>query len=218
MNLTYKDLIGQRFGRLMVVEHVGTRSKSALWKCKCDCGNTTEVISGNLVRGGTQSCGCLVSQLAKERMTTHGKHGTRLYKIWQGMNQRCNNSNYTDYDNYGGRGITVCDEWSEFMPFYRWAMNNGYKNNLSIDRINNDGNYETGNCKWSTMKEQANNKRTNVCYEYQNQKKNLTQWSEQSGISRYHLYQRIRRDGWTIEKALNTPIGTYKYGKGGKTI
>lgn len=203
------DLTGQRFGRLMVVKHIGTRSKSALWKCLCDCGTETEVVYGSLISGYTKSCGCLHREIAKEMMTTHGMRGTKLYKVWNNMLQRSNNLNNKYYSDYGGRGITVCDEWREFLPFYNWAMTNGYLEGLSIDRINNDGNYESSNCKWSTMKEQSNNRRNTVWIEYQGDRKTLAQWADIYGISSACLYGRIKI-GWAIDKALLTPIRIQK--------
>lgn len=197
----FKDLTGKRFGRLLVIERIGTKGGHALWKCKCDCGNEAEESSKFLNRGHTNSCGCLV----KERMTTHGLSKTKLHNVWNSMKERCSNPNVKNYSSYGGRGITVCDEWSDFIPFYQWAMNNGYTDELTIDRVDNDGNYEVGNCKWSTYKEQANNKRNNFCCEYQGETKTISQWSEIIGISPSILLWRVRK-GWGIEKALETPI------------
>jgi len=203
------DLTGKRFGRLLVIERVGTRGRSVLWKCRCDCGNEKEIVSGSLINGNTKSCGCLQAQSAKEKHTTHGMKRTRIYNTWAKMIQRCNNQNEKCYQNYGGRGIRVCDNWSEFIPFYSWAMKNGYDDSLSIDRINNDGNYEASNCKFSTSKEQANNRRGNVFYEYQGEIKTLSQWSDVCKASRDSLLHRIKA-GWTIEKALLTPARKYK--------
>jgi len=205
MSRIYKDLTGQRFGRLVAIERAGTRNGYALWKCKCDCGKETEVISNSLKRGLSKSCGCLRTELNIERHFIHGMTHTKLFKTWQGMIQRCTNSKETSFKNYGGRGISVCNEWSDFISFYTWSMNSGYNDKLTIDRIDNDGDYEPGNCTWSTCKEQANNKRNNVLYEYKGNKKTISQWSDIYGISYSVIALRFKR-GWSIEKTLTTPI------------
>lgn len=158
----YIDLTGQRFGRLVAIEKERTVGGRAFWKCKCDCGEEKTVSSNHLRMGTVQSCGCLNAELCRERIakinTTHGKSNTRLYRIWAGMLRRCFNARADNYEYYGARGITVCDEWkNSFQTFYDWSMVNGYADNLSIDREDVNGNYEPTNCRWVTMKEQNYN-------------------------------------------------------------
>lgn len=161
-----KELSGEKFGRLFVVKYDSTNAKGkALWECLCDCGNTKVVIGENLRAGFTTSCGCYKREVEVKASVTHGLSHvdgkkSRLYSIWGDMKRRCNNIKNKEYKNYGGRGITVCDEWEhDYLKFHEWAIANGYDGSLTLDRINVNGNYEPSNCKWSTWSQQGQNKR-----------------------------------------------------------
>lgn len=139
-----------------------------------------------------------------DKRVRHGMYGTRIYGIWAAMKARCGNPNYTEYELYGGRGVKVCEEWIDFMNFHEWAKISGYSDDLSIDRINNDGNYEPSNCKWSTPKEQANNRRSNRMISYKGKTMNLKEWASALGMGYRSLHKRINK-GWSVEEAFTRP-------------
>lgn len=200
------DLTGQKFDRLIVVKKIGkNKFNNILWECQCDCGNKKITTSTNLIKGICKSCGCLHKEGNRR---THKMSKSRIYNIWHKMNERCYNVNDNAYRNYGARGIKVYKYWQPqnngFINFYKWSTKNGYKEDLSIDRINNNGNYTPKNCRWITMKEQANNKRNNLVIEYKGVKKTLKEWSEELNMSYNCLRHRLYRS-WTIEKAFTTP-------------
>lgn len=200
MGKKLEDLTGRTYGRLVILGDSGERKHSKrLWTCKCTCGTIRLVPTQALKSGNTTSCGCY----RIERITKHGMSYSRVYRIWDGMLQRCTNSNHTEYANYGGRGISVCDSWKDFMVFL--ADMGESPEGLSLDRIDVNGNYEPSNCKWSTSVEQANNKRTNKILEYNGEKLTLSQWAKKLSINYSTLSNRIST-GWTIEKALTTKV------------
>lgn len=190
------DLTGQRFGRLVVISQAeDNKHRQPRWLCQCDCGNKTIVMGGSLKSGLTQSCGCLQRERSVGRHRTHGECGTRLYRIWHDIKQRCQNENYKQYSDYGGRGIRVCDEWQDSFEVFRdWALANGYEESLTIDRIDNDGNYEPENCRWATTKEQARNRRNSVLLEIGGVTKTLAEWAEVFHIS-YSTFTARYRNG-----------------------
>lgn len=204
------DLTNQKFGRLLVVKRMGSdKFKHSIWLCKCDCGNIKIIASNHLKRGNTKSCGCLAKEILSKRMSRHNMNGTRINRIWLRMKNRCNNKNDEHYKNYGERGIKVCNEWNDkengFMNFYNWAMQNGYKSDLTIDRIDVNGNYEPNNCRWITMFDQQSNKRNNYFIEYYGKRYTISQLSRHLKISKDTLRQRIKNN-WKLEE-LNLPVG-----------
>ena len=203
----HESLVGRKFGYLTVIEEAGkNKHKQILWKCKCKCGKEVIATGNSLKRCETKSCGCYSAEKTKERMTIDHRSGTRLYKIYYCMLQRCYNENYPQYKDWGGRGITVCDEWkNDFTVFREWAMKNGYKDGLSIDRIDVDRNYEPSNCRWATTKEQAINKRNTVRIEYNGEIHTILEWSEIFCIPVPTIRTRLYR-GWNEQEAISTPV------------
>ena len=202
-----KDITGQRFGRLTVIENVGRdKHRQVIWRCKCDCGKETIIRGYSLRSGNTQSCGCLQDEVREKTHRTHGGVRTRLYTIWGGMKTRCLSPNEPCYQYYGGRGIKVCNEWLSFDAFREWALSHGYRDDLTLDRINVDGNYEPSNCRWLTIQEQQSNKRSNRVIEFNGESHTLQEWANLIGISHATLIERIERWG-SIQEALTIPKG-----------
>lgn len=195
------DLSNQTFGRLTAIEYFGTNS--ALWICRCTCGAIKKVRSGDLKAGTVKSCGCLQVDENKSR-AKHNLCDSKLYSVWGNIKKRCYNPKSEFYSYYGGRGIKVCDGWLEsFENFYN-DMKEGYKEGLTIERIDNNGHYCKENCRWATRKEQGQNKRNNILYKG----KTLAEWADIKGINYFTLKRRLEL-GWSWEKALNTPIRKY---------
>lgn len=197
------DMHGRRFGRLTVKSRAVRKGlDNAHWLCTCDCGNETEVDGYKLRRGITSSCGCLT----KELLTTHAKTNSVEYRTWANIKARCYNRKNTHYSNYGGRGISVCDHWRNSFQNFFADMGPRPSPLYSVDRINNDGNYEPGNCRWATRTEQANNCRRNIFYTLGGESLTLGQWAKKLNINDGTLRNRVYRYGWSVERALTTTI------------
>lgn len=205
-----RDIDGQKFGNLTAIrfDHRDNRVKGGnhYWLFRCDCGNLVVVRKNSVTSGNTKRCADCSRKLASKRETTHGCSNTRLYREWSGIIQRCNNPKSTSWERYGAKGISVCDEWLNFENFMKWAMENGYSDELTIDRINNEKGYCPTNCRWATYYEQANNQTTTIQIEYDGCKMPLSYWAKSVGINKHTLYDRIFRYGWSVEKALNMPV------------
>lgn len=221
------DLTGMRFGRLEVIkfDHYLYRKKPngyeyrvKTWLCKCDCGTFKVVGHSELTSGNTKSCGCYMREHQHafiKQYTKPLKHPRthRLHEIWIGMKERCNNPQNNAYEYYGKRGIKVCDEWNNIQTgydtFFEWALSNGYSPNLTIDRINNDGDYDPQNCRWVNRTEQMSNTRRNVYFDYYGEKLTASQIARLRNCDAKTLLWRLQ-NGWELEKAINTPKKQYK--------
>lgn len=200
-----KDLAEKRFGRLVAIKPIGKNEHgNYLWLCRCDCGNEHIVASGKLIQGKSKSCGCYRKEirkmsLEKHGLTTGGK--PRTFIIWNGMKARCYNPNAISYKSYGARGIKVCDEWlgeHGFKNFHNWAIKNGYKDELEIDRIENEGNYEPSNCQWISKQENREKQRKTRYFEINGERLNISQWCKKLGISKSIAYKKIKESEKTF--------------------
>ena len=176
-------IVGFKNNKLTIIEFAGINNlHKTLVRCKCDCGKEIIVRGSNLVNHRTKSCGCIRREVTRNLKFLHGQHDTRLYRCWQNMKDRCGNEKNKEYKNYGGRGIKVCSRWQDsFVDFAEWALNSGYDESLTIDRIDVDGNYCPENCRWSTMKEQSRNRTDNCIVEIEGERKILQDWIDETG-------------------------------------
>lgn len=203
------DLSGMEFGNLIVLHRAPNHKTPCgqsvtMWVCKCKCGKEVIVTSQNLRQGHTRSCGCLFPQHNLKHGDCISNNAPRLYRIWAGMKERCLNDRNPRYKYYGGRGIRVCDEWLSFEAFKQWALHSGYRDDLTIDRADNNDDYKPDNCRWISQKEQSNNTRRNVLIEFNQSTHTISEWADILNIPYKTLWYRIS-SGWDIEKALTTP-------------
>lgn len=197
----FVDLTGQRFERLMVISRAPNSSRTR-WHCLCDCGNETTTTGRALQSGNTKSCGCYGREISK-RSRRHGMRYTSIYIIWLSMRTRCNNPKSDSFGRYGGRGIKVCERWDSFENFYA-DMGDRPSPSHSLDRIDNNGNYEPSNVRWATNEEQMNNRRATKLLEFRGKTQSMAAWSRELGLPRGRVNQRMR-EGWSTEAALTTP-------------
>ena len=203
--MNFKDITGKRFGRLRVLNR--SVEDSLKWECLCDCGAIKHVNGGSLRSGRSNSCGCLNSEMTAKRNLKHGlatrQNRSPVYSAWCGMRQRCNDKNSTFYSDYGGRGITICDRWENFTAFIEDMGER--PSGTSIDRIDNNGNYDPNNCRWATKFEQANNCRNSTVIEYKGKTLTIAQWGREKGIRAGTLHARTKA-GWTDTRTIGTPL------------
>jgi len=208
--------VGQKFNRLTIIklDHIekyispkGKKKNKVYYVCQCDCGKNLIVLKNEITSNGTKSCGCKREENIRKSITIHNMTKTRLYKIWRNIKTRCLNKNNKHYKDYGGRGITICEDWkNDFMSFYNWAITNGYKEDLTIDRIDVNGNYEPSNCRWADRTIQNKNKRNNHLITYNGETHCVAEWSGILEINLRTLWSRIINYNWPIEKIFETPV------------
>ena len=205
------DLVGKRFGKWAVLEYSHHVGNHKYWLCRCDCGNIKPVRQQNLVEGKSKSCGsCHGEKNIGDRTRKHGDFGKPLYCVWAAMKRRCFNKNVAYYEDYGGRGITVCDEWIDYIPFKEWALSTGYEEGLTIERIDVNGNYCPENCKWISLSEQNKNKRNSVRIEYNGQSYSIKEIAEITGLKERTVRGRYER-GWTPEQIFSKELKKNQY-------
>lgn len=202
----FNDISGRRFGRLTAVKPIRGNGRIR-WECVCDCGRVVQIVICNLNRPNTRSCGCLRKETTSKTKRTHGMTESATYRIWTHMWQRCTNPKNKRWMQYGGRGVSVCARWESFENF---LQDMGEKPvGHSIDRINNDGNYEPANCRWASIKTQQNNTSTNHLITAFGKTMTVTQWAELIGIRAHTIHARLTCYGWTPEEALSVEDHRY---------
>lgn len=204
----YQDLIGEKFNSLTIIglSHK-TKAGHYYFKCRCDCGYEKVIKAQKVISGETKTCGCRNKGFNFNTMHGITRKEPHLYSIWNTMRHRCYNPKHHKYQSYGGRGIKVCDEWlNNYIPFREWALNNGYNEKLSIDRIDNDKDYSPLNCRWATCTEQANNRRTTRMLTHNGETKPFMTWCRELNLPQSTVRARLDKLGWSVKEALETPI------------
>lgn len=203
------DLTGKTFGRWTVLYRDGTDKRgSVMWRCRCECGTEATVRGSSLTSGNSKSCGCYNHDSKVANATKHGQSQSRLYGIWEGMKSRCYDCNWHVYPYYGGRGITVCDEWrTSFQSFLEWANTHGYTDDLTIERVDVNGNYEPSNCIWIPKDQQMQNRRNVIKVQIGDETKSLSEWARIYGIPLSNVLSRVYCCHWDYVSAIITPVG-----------
>lgn len=197
------DITGHKFNNLTAIRYEKTYRNQQYWLFKCDCGKEKILPKHHVRKGEVKSCGCLLKQ--NKTGLKHGLSKTRLYSIFQGMKNRCYNPNEPAYKNYGLKGINICPEWlNNFKTFYNWALLNGYNDNLTIERIDNSKGYYEDNCRWIPLGEQTKNTSYNLRITYLGKTQCLAKWCEELGLNKSLTQRRLKRDGWSFERAFTT--------------
>ena len=206
--IKYENLIGKKFNSLTVQDFIYVpKHNRYMLKCKCDCGTVKYIRSNRVINGYTKTCGCQNIGIRANDMFGITRKEPHLYSVWNTMRHRCTNPKNWKYESYGKRGISVCDEWlKDFFSFREWAWANGYRQGLSLDRIDNNGNYEPSNCRWADNYVQQRNKRNNRYIEYKGKRQTVADWADELKIPYPALSARINKLGWSIEKAIETPV------------
>ena len=200
---TTKDISNNRYGRLTAIERVANdKYGHSQWLCRCDCGNQIVVLKSSLESGRTRSCGCYYGETRRTCATTHGQSSTRLFHIWANIIDRCRNSKRKDWNYYGGKGVRVCEEWKTFEKFAEWAHKSGYKEDLTIDRIDTNGNYEPMNCRWVNRFAQMNNTTRNHLIECNGETHTIAEWSRINGTPLSTIFYRLKR-GYSEQEAIS---------------
>lgn len=205
-----KNLSGLKFGRLTVIRENGrTAQNNVIWLCKCDCGKEVSVASSDLITKHTSSCGCLKKESSINRFTTHGQTKTPLYRVWASMIQRCYYPKSKSFKSYGEKGVTVCDEWRDFDGFYNWAINNGYKETLSIDRVDCKGNYSPDNCQWIPLSLNREKHRDSIMLNHQGEERPLKTWCDKLNLPTQTVRRFFRKNGKELtEQGIAVVIST----------
>lgn len=205
-SIYYKtDMTGMKFGRLLILEQKYNKTRDIILKCQCDCGKIIEAYKSNVIKGNTQSCGCYHREVCSELLSSHNLSKLVIYKRFMKMVDRCENPNCKAYKNYGARGIRVCDEWkNDFVSFYNWAMANGYRDDLTIERIDVNGNYCPENCTFIPLSEQAKNRTNSIWITYNGETHHLAEWSRIIGLNAQTIRNRLKKYGYNhLDKVLS---------------
>lgn len=208
----YNNLVGSKINNLTILG-IDNKTKSGQYylKCKCDCGNIKSFRSSRLLNNQIKTCGCLNKGYKYGDKHNLSRKYSKIYSIWNTMKHRCLNPNFSKYKNYGHRGISICDEWKDNFPnFLNWSLNNGYQENLTLDRVDVNGNYEPSNCRWVSQKDQQRNRTNTIYVFFKEQSKPLIQWCEELNLPYTTMKSRINVLKWDVEKAFTTPIKQYK--------